>query len=48
MNAKQRSKRRNLVTVKITAPFIIYFGRMIANQAISFKANPWQIFKQEK
>jgi len=46
MNAKKRSKLRDKVDVKLmNGPFVIAQGRMTANQAISFKANPFQIFK---
>jgi len=46
MNAKQRSKLRDKVNVQLmNGPFVLAKGRMTANQAISFKANPFQIFK---
>jgi hypothetical protein len=45
MNAKKLSKARNLVNVRPDGPHIWCVGRMTANQAVSFKSNPWQIFK---
>ena len=46
MNAKKRSKLRDKVNVRLmNGPYVFAQGRMTANQAISFKANPFQIFK---
>jgi len=46
MNAKKRSKLRDKVQVKLMqGPYVFAQGWMTANQAISFRANPFQIFK---